>query len=199
MLVGLALGASPTGAFELTDEIEPHMKPTYFALLAAAGLLSACAVVPTGPSVMALPGTGKSFDQFRNDDFNCRQFAFQQTGGVSTNQAATNSAVGSAVVGTALGAAAGAAFGGGQGAAIGAGAGLLAGSAVGMGNAQGSAWDVQRRYDYAYLQCMYANGNRIPVAGRMQTQQPYQTYQPQQRYLPPPPPGSAPPPPAGAY
>ncbi|TDG26385.1 hypothetical protein EYW47_03270 [Paraburkholderia silviterrae] len=173
------------------------MKPTCFALLAAAGLLSACAVVPTGPSVMALPGTGKSFDQFRNDDYNCRQFAFQQVGGTTTNQAVSNSAVGSAVVGTALGAAAGAAFGGGKGAAIGAGAGLLAGSAVGMGNAQGSAYDVQRRYDYAYLQCMYANGNRIPVAGRMQTQQPY--YQTQPRYLPPPPPGSPPPPPPGAY
>jgi len=37
------------------------MKYTYLTLLAAAGLLSACAVVPTGPSVMALPGTGKTF------------------------------------------------------------------------------------------------------------------------------------------
>lgn len=179
------------------------MKSTYLALLATAGLLSACAVVPQGPSVMALPGTGKSFDQFRNDDYNCRQFAFQQVGGVDTNQAATNAGVGSAVLGTALGAAAGAAFGGGQGAAIGAGAGLLAGSAVGMGNAQGSAYDVQRRYDYAYLQCMYANGNRVPSPGRMAPQQqPYQTYQtapqPQPRYLPPPPPGSPPPPP-GSY
>jgi outer membrane lipoprotein SlyB len=170
------------------------MKLTYFALLAAAGLVSACAVVPSGPSVMALPGTGKTFDQFRADDASCRGFAFQQVGGVTTNQAATNSAVGSAVVGTALGAAAGAAFGGGQGAAIGAGAGLLAGSAVGLGNAQGSAYDVQRRYDYAYLQCMYATGNRIPVAGRMVTTQPAP------RYLPPPPPGSPPPPPAaGTY
>jgi hypothetical protein len=177
------------------------MKYTYLTLLAGAGLLSACAVVPTGPSVMALPGTGKTFDQFRADDFNCRQFAFQQVGGVSTNQAATASGVGSAVVGTALGAAAGAAFGGGQGAAVGAGAGLLAGSAVGMGNAQGSAWDVQRRYDQAYLQCMYATGNRIPAPGNMvmsqprQFQAPPQQFQtmPQQRYLPPPPPGSPPP------
>ena len=32
---------------------------------------------------MALPGTGKSFDQFRADDANCRQYAFQQSGGVS--------------------------------------------------------------------------------------------------------------------
>ncbi|HEY4805368.1 MAG TPA: hypothetical protein VIH96_22360 [Paraburkholderia sp.] len=181
------------------------MKYTYLALLATAGLLGACAVTPAGPSVMALPGTGKTFDQFRADDANCRQFAFQQVGGVTANQAATGAGVGSAVVGTALGAAAGAAFGGGHGAAIGAGAGLLAGSAVGMGNAQGSAWDVQRRYDYAYLQCMYAMGNRIPAPGNMtmsqpqQFQAPQQQFQtaPQQRYLPPPPPGSPPPPPSG--
>ncbi|HEF5875289.1 TPA: hypothetical protein SAY52_005989, partial [Burkholderia cenocepacia] len=52
-------------------------------------------------------------------------------------------------------------------AAVGAGAGLLAGSVVGAGAAQGSAYDVQRRYDYAYLQCMYATGNRVPVPGGM--------------------------------
>ncbi|PXW22563.1 YMGG-like glycine zipper-containing protein [Paraburkholderia caballeronis] len=171
------------------------MKYTCFAVVAAAALLSACAVVPAGPSVMALPGTGKSFDQFRADDYSCRQFALQQVGGVSASEAANTSAVGSAAVGTALGAAAGAAFGGGRGAAIGAGAGLLAGSAVGMNSAQGSSYDVQRRYDYAYMQCMYASGNRIPVpGGGMSTSQPMQ-----QRYLPPPPPGSAPPPPPQGY
>lgn len=173
------------------------MKTTYLALLATAGLLSACAVVPTGPSVMALPGTGKTFDQFRNDDAMCRSFAFQQVGGQSTNQAATNSAIGSAAIGTALGAAAGAAFGGGQGAAVGAGAGLLAGSAVGMSNAQGSGWDIQRRFDFAYMQCMYAQGNRIPVQGRMMTAPAPMQAAP--RYMPPPPPGSFPPPPAGAF
>ncbi len=35
-------------------------------------LLSACASVPNGPSTMALPGTGKNFDQFRYDDSSCR-------------------------------------------------------------------------------------------------------------------------------
>ncbi|AWV02620.1 hypothetical protein DM992_24885 [Burkholderia sp. JP2-270] len=136
-------------------------------VLALAGLVGACAYMPTGPSVMALPGTGKSFDQFRADDGNCRQYAFGQSGGVSAGQASTASAVGSAAVGTALGAAAGAAFNGGTGAAVGAGAGLLAGSVVGAGAAQGSAYDIQRRYDYAYLQCMYATGNRVPVPGGM--------------------------------
>jgi hypothetical protein len=181
--------------------MEDHsvMKHSRLALLVSMGvslgILGGCAVVPTGPSVMALPGTGKSFDQFRADDGSCRQFAFGQVGGVTTNQAAANSAVGSAVVGTALGAAAGAAFNGGTGAAVGAGVGLLAGSAFGATAAQGSAYDVQRRYDYAYLQCMYANGNRVPVRGRMMTAAPrgYAT----QPAPPPPPPGMPPPPPVG--
>ncbi|ACR32452.1 YMGG-like glycine zipper-containing protein [Burkholderia glumae] len=139
------------------------------AAAAGAGLLGACAMVPPGPSVMALPGTGKTFDQFQVDDGNCRQYAARQVGGVSSDQAAAASALGSAAVGTALGAAAGAAFNGGRGAAIGAGAGLLAGSVVGMGSAQGSAYDVQRRYDSAYLQCMYAAGDRVPVPGRVRS------------------------------
>lgn len=130
-------------------------------------LLPACATVPTGPSVMVLPGDSKSFDQFRFDDAACRQFAYEQAGGVSGQQAAQNSAVSSAVVGTAIGAAAGAAIGAasgnaGAGAAIGAGSGLLFGSAVGSSYASGSYYEAQRRYDNAYLQCMYAKGNQIP-------------------------------------
>src|SRR3954447_24284376 len=72
----------------------------------------ACTVAPpAGPSVMAMPGQGKSFEAFQQDDGTCRQYAWQQTGGASRADAATQSAVGSAVVGTALGAAAGAAIG----------------------------------------------------------------------------------------
>lgn len=167
------------------------------AVLALTGLLGACAYLPAGPSVMALPGTGKTFDQFRVDDANCRQFALQQSGGVNAAQASTASALGSAAVGTALGAAAGAAFNGGTGAAVGAGAGLLAGSVVGTGAAQGSAYDVQRRYDYGYLQCMYAAGNRVPVPGAMSDA--YGGYSGggvAPRAAPPlPPPGVQPPPP----
>ena len=163
------------------------------AIVVAAATLAGCAVVPSGPSIMALPGTGKSFDQFRQDDWNCRQYAFGQNGGVDTANAANTSAIGSAVIGTAIGAAAGAAFGGGSGAAIGAGAGLLAGSAVGAGNAQTSAYMTQSRYDQAYIQCMYASGNRVPLRGDMVSSQPVQRYAPP----PPPPPGWRPPP--GAY
>lgn len=142
-----------------------------FLLLVLILSLAACATVPTGPSVMVLPGTEKSFDQFRIDDAVCRQFAYEQIGGASAQQAGQNAAVTSAVVGTALGAAAGAAIGSasgdmGAGAAIGAGSGLIIGSAAGSGYASGSYYETQRRYDNAYLQCMYAKGNRIPVGGR---------------------------------
>src|SRR5512139_1609792 len=129
--------------------------------------LGACASMPTGPSVMSLPGEGKSFDEFRADDAVCRQFAYEQIGGMTGQQAAQDSAVKSAAVGTILGAAAGAAIGSasgnmGAGAAIGGGAGLLYGSAVGSSYASGSYYEAQRRYDHAYLQCMYAKGNQIP-------------------------------------
>ncbi|MFL9906279.1 YMGG-like glycine zipper-containing protein [Paraburkholderia sp. RL17-337-BIB-A] len=144
---------------------------------------------PTFPVCGSLPGTGKTFDQFRADDASCRQFAFNQVGGVSANQAATASAVGSAAIGTGLGAAAGAAFNGGAGAAVGAGVGLLVGSMVGTSAAQGSAYEVQRRYDYAYLQCMYAAGDRVPVRGHMMVAPGGQPYAPPPRgVLPPPPP-----------
>ena len=75
--------------------------------LVAVVLLGGCVALPTGPSVMALPGTGKNFDQFRYDDNLCRQYAYDQVGGLTANQAATDSAVNSAVVGTWLGAALG--------------------------------------------------------------------------------------------
>src|SRR5271154_6011406 len=76
---------------------------------------------PNNPSVMVLPGTNKTFDQFPADDSECRQYASMQVGGVSPDQAASDSGVKSAVVGTVIGAAAGAAIGGGSGAAVGAG------------------------------------------------------------------------------
>lgn len=159
-----------------------------FALLALAG----CVSVPTGPSVLVLPGTGKSFDQFRVDEYDCKQYAYAQVGGTTANEAAQDAGVRSAVIGTALGALAGAAIGGdSEGAGVGAGIGLLAGSAAGAGAGQGSSYELQRRYDHGYLQCMYAKGHRVPLAGR------YAPMEQRAATPPPPPPGSyTPPPPA---
>jgi len=143
---------------------------------------------------MSLPGEAKSFDEFRADDAVCRRFAYEQIGGVSGQQAAQNSAVTSAVVGTAIGAAAGAAIGSasgdmGTGAAIGAGTGLLFGSAAGSNYAASSYYEAQRRYDHAYLQCMYAKGNKIPGYRQRNST-------PSRRSYPPPPPSSDSPPPS---
>lgn len=158
--------------------------------LSAVLLLGACAALPpSGPSVMVLPGSGRNFDQFRADDYDCRNFASLQIGGATAEQAQTDSAVRSAVIGTAVGAAAGAIVGGQQGAAVGAGTGLLFGSAAGAGAAYESAGAMQRRYDISYLQCMYAKGHQIPTSGRFDA--PRRTYS----SPPPPPPGTPPPPP----
>jgi len=164
-----------------------------FSLIVMILSLGACATMPTGPSVMSLPGEGKSFEEFRADDAVCRQFAYEQIGGVSGQQAAQDSAVKSAVVGTAIGAAAGAAIGSvsgdmGAGAAIGAGTGLLFGSAAGSNYAAGSYYETQRRYDHAYLQCMYMKGNQIPGYRRRSSSEPARSYTP-----PPPPDYPAPP------
>lgn len=169
------------------------MKRRTIFLSAVLPLLGACTILPSGPNVMALPGTGKSFEQFRGDDLRCRQFAGEQIGLNNPNQAAADSGVRSAALGAALGAVAGAAIDGSRGAAAGAGTGLLVGGVAGTGAGQVSAYDAQRRYDHAYLQCMYANGQRIPVSGRYSTEPPAQAGN-----MPaPPPPGTPPPPPPG--
>lgn len=79
--------------------------------LAASCVLGACATVPSAPSVLALPGSGKSVDAFRADDLQCQQDASAQ---VATGE---------------------------------------------------SSRALQRRYDAAYIQCMYAKGHKVPVPG----------------------------------
>ncbi len=140
---------------------------TSFYLLTVLFSLSACTTLPTGPSVLVLPGAGKTFDQFRAEDYNCRHYAFTQMGGVTPAQVSASSGVGSAVAGTAIGAIAGTAIGGGKGAAIGAGSGLIAGSIAGGEAAQTSGYEAQSRYDMGYIQCMYSMGNRVPISGNL--------------------------------
>jgi hypothetical protein len=123
-------------------------------------------MIPTAPMVTALPGSTKGFDEFRYDDADCRNYAYSMVAGPS--QAATNTAAANAAVGTAVGAAAGAIIGSasgnaGSGAAIGAGTGLLFGSTAGANGLYYSSYGLQRQYDSAYIQCMYAKGNRVPA------------------------------------
>ena len=122
-------------------------------------LLGACATVPTGPSIMALPGSQKPFEVFRADDYDCRAYASDMIAGPGDGPA-----VRSAVVGTAVGAVAGAAIGGHRGAAVGAGTGLLVGSVAGADASRSYGRGSQRQYDQAYIQCMYGRGHRVPVS-----------------------------------
>jgi hypothetical protein len=111
--------------------------------LAALLALGACAVMPSEPGLLALPGTGKTLEQFQGDDVACRQYAVSRS------------------------------------------------SAAGQGSAD--LYEMQRRYDFAYIQCMYSKGNKVPVSGGY-------TGAPAGQLPPPgaavPPQGAAPPPPA---
>ena len=175
--------------------VEASMKRSHLLAIAAGLLLSGCVRVPTGPTVMVLPGKGKDFEQFRGDDMVCRQWAAHQTGAAA--QSSNDAAVGSAAAGTLLGAATGAAIGAaagdpGTGAAVGSAFGLLAGSNIGAEQAAGDQWSLQRRYNIAYIQCMYSKGHQVPVPpGALPP-----PAAPRPR-VPPPPVGSPPPPPPG--
>jgi len=150
--------------------------------VALAAVLAGCASIPTGPSVAVMPGPGKPFDQFQADNAICREFAQQQIG-VNPNQVAREQVLSGAAAGAAIGAASGALMGHGhEGSAESmAGAGVIVGSAAGASAAGQSTMTLQRRYDIAYQQCMYAKGNLIPGY-------------PAPRYVAPPPPSSPPPP-----
>lgn len=129
-------------------------------------VLSGCATLPSGPSVNVLPTQGKHFDTFRTEDAACRQWAEQRLG-MSAQQAYDSNVATGAVAGTAIGTGLGAAIGSasghaGGGALVGAATGLLLGSAAGSDSGRVYGRDAQRRYDNAYVQCMYSYGNQVP-------------------------------------
>jgi hypothetical protein len=169
-----------------------NLKRSVFLLLAPV-VLSACATIPTGPSVMVWPAPGKPLEVFQSEDAVCRQWASRQVG-VQPSESANQTLASGAAIGTILGAGLGAAIGAasgqmGAGLGIGAASGALVGTAAGLGPSYGAGWEVQRRYDNAYMQCMYTKGNQVPGAVRA-----YRRAAP-----PPPPPPGFTPPPYGAF
>ena len=155
--------------------------------------LGGCATLPTGPSVNVLPAQGKSFATFQSEDGTCRQWAEQHLG--SAQQTYDSNVATGAVAGTAIGAGVGAALGSasghaGAGALIGAAGGLFAGTAAGANSGQVYGREAQRRYDNAYVQCMYSYGNQVPGQRTRVTAPPRPV-----AVTPPPPVMMAPPPP----
>ena len=108
---------------------------------------------------------------------------------VSSAEHTNNDVAGGAVAGTAIGAGLGAAVGSasghaGAGALIGGAYGLLIGTAEGSSSGQIYGRQAQRRYDNAYVQCMYSYGNQVPGIRR------YVAATPQAAVSPPPPPSA---------
>jgi hypothetical protein len=150
-------------------------------VLGALALLSGCVVPPPShPTITALPGPGKSFAQFQQDDAMCQNYAATHNGNQSEQaQAATNNStatvIGSTLIGAAAGALLGSAAGGyhsqaGAGAAVGAVAGLAVGGSLAANQSQQAGYSLQGAYDTAYAQCMVGNGESIeppaqPVVG----------------------------------
>lgn len=129
--------------------------------LASTMLLQGCVAPPSGPMVQIIPGPGKPFEQFAQDQAICQQYASQQTAGQA--DAANQRAVGGAVLGTVLGAGLGAAIGGGRGAGIGAASGAIVGTGAGANGSAYAAGGIQQQYDNAYSSCMVSKGNRLPA------------------------------------
>ena len=55
------------------------MRFRHWALIGG-GLLAGCATVPSEPGVLVLPGAGKTFEQFREEDAVCRNYAQDRVG-----------------------------------------------------------------------------------------------------------------------
>lgn len=112
------------------------------------------------PGYYAYPQRGQAPEQISRDQYECQEWAKQQSGfdpsGAETAKGAGVGAVVGAVVGTAAGAAIGAATGGvGRGAAIGAATGGIGGALSGGSSAYARNKD---GYDRAYAACMTGRG-----------------------------------------
>jgi hypothetical protein len=155
---------------------------TIVALALGSLMLAGCATTPPGPTVRVMPGPYKPFEVFQRDQFECTRYAEDMVAGNAEN--ANNRAIGAAIIGAGLGLALGAATGDGDAATAGLVAGGAVGTAVGAAGSDNENYSIQRRYDIAYSQCMYAKGNQVPGFARPRA------------VPPPPPPGrNGPPPP----
>ena len=130
------------------------------AVLTVALVTTGCATTPTGPRVQVMPAANKPFDVFAREQSDCEHYASGQVTGEARK--ANNRALGAPALGAVLGLGVGAATGSGRAATVGAATGGGIGAAVGTNESSYSWYGLQRRYDIAYSQCMYAKGNSVP-------------------------------------
>lgn len=130
------------------------------AVMIGAVTVAGCATEPSGPSVAVMPAANKPFEVFASEQAGCESYASQQVAGQA--EKANRGGVVRTLITSALGAGLGGAIGGGNGAVIGAASGGLLGAARGHAQDSRAADGIQRRYDIAFEQCMYAKGNQVP-------------------------------------
>jgi uncharacterized protein YcfJ len=133
--------------------------PAHKPLLLTLALVAGCATTPTSPTIAVMPAPDKPFQVFIQDETACRAYASQQVAGEA--ERANGRTAAGAIIGTAVGAGLGSAIGNGHGATVGAIYGGTIGTVAGASSGQGSG-GIQRQYDIAYSQCMYAKGNQVP-------------------------------------
>ena len=107
------------------------------AVLFLVRFLSACSTMPSGPQVQAMPGTGKSLTQFNADGALCQKNAMDVIAGKTSSQPATSKEAQGTVPDSA--------------------------AKTAPAASDSSKSGLQRRYDFAYFQCMYSKGHRVPV------------------------------------
>src|SRR5712692_1207340 len=78
-----------TGVEHHSEKRREHMGTRWWVLILGLGLLSACTVLPTGPSVLVLPAVGKPMDVFQAEEGECRSYARQQLGPAPEQAAST--------------------------------------------------------------------------------------------------------------
>lgn len=125
-------------------------------------LLSGCATLPDGPSIRALPGTGKTFEEFRSADDACRQNSFERVQGLGADLGVTETDQKRAGGETAVHAAIGEPM-----RAEDTETESRTGSATRPDTRDVSGRDLQHQYDSAYVKCMYLKGHRVPVSGQV--------------------------------
>ena len=127
-------------------------------------LLTACAEMPSGPTVAVMPAPNKPFEVFMQEDQLCRGWAAHSIGQPG-HDAAAQRMLSSTTAGLALGALVGAVAGGHHNVEAGAAMGTVMGAATGANQSNQTAWNAQRRYNIAYQQCMYSKGNFVAAYG----------------------------------
>jgi hypothetical protein len=135
----------------------PYIKTTA-AAMAVVTLLTGCAVAPLEPTVAATPPSKKSPEAFQEDQEVCQAYANQQVSDYTDNPPLTLAFV---MVGVILLPGLGWAWAGERGIIGGGVLGAGGGTALGMSEEERARQNAQGRYDLAYQQCMYVEGNAV--------------------------------------